>query len=72
MAITKETLKTFRDRFIDEVNGCENDDEARSAFDRALASVLLDQLDGTAPEPKKRTYTRKPKAGALDFPPNEK
>lgn len=69
MATTKETLKTFRERFNAEVSGG-IEDEAMACFDRALASVLMDQLDGNpAPEKPKRVYTRKPKTPST--PPTE-
>lgn len=67
MANLKEVLNTLRGNFITEAG----DEEACSAFDRALNATLLNLLDGnSAPEPKKRTYKRK-KKNEPDTPPAE-
>lgn len=58
MANVKEVLVTLRDNFV----GTENvTDEEIGMFDTALSKTLLALLDPTPEQPKKRTYTRKPK-----------
>lgn len=67
MANLKEMRRELHNNLLAEIAatgsfGVDDKRDILSCFDRAWANYVTDLVDGnSAPEPKKRTYTRKPK-----------
>jgi hypothetical protein len=68
-------MKDFLNNLRSNFEACANEslpndlESGMAAFDRATAQTVVGLVDGDTPEPKKRTYSRKPKTPAT--PPAE-
>ena len=66
MANLKEIRRGLHNNLLAELSATESfsaqeKNEILSCLDRAWTDILFDLLDGTAPQPSKRAYTRKKK-----------